>query len=869
MKLMQSFLVLLCAVLVKSVPLDQGKPLNSPRALNFYQNTTVKYEPESPLIKFKTQLNQLKQAQQPKLKVLADEVLNYRLPTDTTPIRYDLWLKTDVDKAIFEFSGRVKIHIKVVVPTQQITLHHRQLTIDNIDLLAADKALVESNLDFEYDSKVEFLKVLLSRTMTAGEVLILDISYRGTLRSDSSGFYRSSYQRNDVFGETVWLATTQFEHTDSRHGMPCYDEPGIRAVTSVQIQHDKSYNAISNMPIISRETVEGTDYVTSKFEDTPPMQTYLLAFVISDFGYISNNEVDVPQRVFAKPQSIARGDADFALSVVDPILRKYQEHFGINYPLPKMDHVAISDYIWGAMENFGLVTYLEERILYNPETAPNREQALTLIQLVGHEYAHQYFGNIVSPKWWTYTWLSEGFARFYECYINSLIFPENDHMERFRNFETAYAFMTDNAEYNTVPMNHPVESPAEIFSKFNQISYQKGGSVIRMFQQALGVSTFTKGLSYYLNEMYYNSATPDDLHRSLQKAYDEDFPGNNFNIAEHMKTWEDQAGYPVVHVERTSTKFRLIQKRSDGGDEIYSIPLLYVKSVEDFKTDARRLVWMDTKTIEIEDSSSSFLILNAHLTGYYKVSYSWDVWLSIINSLESDPENFPTIHRAQFFDDMLSQLNDVGDSSLEGAALGLTLMPTLKKEMEYLVWEKAYWLELFYSEKLFGTMVLEKYQEFAQSLYQPLIDRLGITSVEGESLNDASLRGLLLFLSCKALNQDCLTYQYNLLKAFVESGKGSFVVCDGLRLADKPVFNFVAQSALNNPETRYQYLFDLGCSLEREFLKEFLQLSLDTTNNFEVYERIEIIEKTASKSVVALEVVLDFIHENFNEIEEK
>ena len=277
-----------------------------------------------------------------------EQTFSYRLPNDSLPIRYDLWIKTDIDKEIFNFSGRVKIHIKIVFPTDEITLHARQLIIDNIDLLNVDHSLNQAGLEYNYDETVEFLKISLQENFADNDEVVLDINYHGKLREDSSGFYRASYKNADS-GKKVWFATTQFQQTDARHAMPCYDEPGIRAVYGLEIQHDQSLNAISNMPISTRDFVQGTNYVTSKFQDTVMMQSYLLAFVISNFTFISNNDVNVEQRIYGAPQRIERGEGDFALGVVGKILRKFEDHFQVNYPLPKMDHAAITDYIWGAM----------------------------------------------------------------------------------------------------------------------------------------------------------------------------------------------------------------------------------------------------------------------------------------------------------------------------------------------------------------------------------------------------------------------------------------------------------------------------------------------------------------------------------------
>lgn len=327
-------LVVLFAVSVESIPLTQVE--QSPPFLV----TREDYEKFAPLPLYGDPIPDDAEQDEP--------TVGYRLPNDTIPINYDLWLKTDVDKNIFTFDGHVKIHVKIVEETSSVTLHIRQLEIDNIDIVAITGEVLQDKASFGFFDQFEFLVIALPRAMLPDEEIIVDITYHGTLREDGSGFYRAKYTDEET-GEIVSFATTQFEMTDARHAMPCYDEPGIRATTKLSIQHGKRYHAISNMPVASLVEIEGTDDVTTTFEETIKMQSYLLAFIISDFKYVSNHNEKTEQRVYAQPSLIEQGHGDFAVGVVDAVLRKLEEHYGMEYPLPKMDHAAITDYIWGAM----------------------------------------------------------------------------------------------------------------------------------------------------------------------------------------------------------------------------------------------------------------------------------------------------------------------------------------------------------------------------------------------------------------------------------------------------------------------------------------------------------------------------------------
>lgn len=840
------FLALCCAVLVKSIPVN---PPKDERKFLFLNNPALNTDDEPAFLWQSQNVN----AEQ----LLADEDITYRLPNNSLPIKYDLWIKTDVDKEDFNFQGRVKIHLRIVEATDVITLHYRQIEIDNVDLLSVtEEAIIENNLDFAHDEVYEFLKITLPSQQQPDDELILDISYHGILREDGTGFYRASYTTKD--GVQVWFATTQFEMTDARHAMPCYDEPGIRAVTSLKIEHGKAFNAISNMPIISEIDIAGTDLVTTTFDDTVPMQSYLLAFIISDYDYASNDDRIVEQRVYARPEAVEGGEVDFAVSAVGPILEKMQEHFGVDFPLPKMDHALIADYIWGAMENFGLITYQERSMLYlEGRDAVGRQTSI--IELISHEYAHQWFGDIVSPQWWAFAWLNEGFATLYANYIPSLLYPDDGWMDRFRNNAQNAAFNVD--ILNSVPLNYYVETPDTIRGKFNTISYQKGGSVLRMFQEALTIPAFTKGLNYYLTEMYFKSATPSDLHRNLQKAYDEYFPGNTVDIDRFMSTWEVQAGYPVINVERSGSGFTFTQTRFGGGSEIYTVPISYATKSDPNFYDRTPKLWMSDATTSVpHDNADDWIIINLHRTGYFKVSYDASIWPSFIAALQEDHETIAAYHRGQLFVD--------ADTLVRGEVLtpthGLEMLSYLDKENDFTVWRDKSALESFFSDELFGDSVLSDYFDFLQSLTKPHLDRLGFASVEGESAADASLRTYVSQLSCKALNEECLTFELNRLKAYIAAGTGSYSLCSGLRLAEQSVHTFVFDEMLRaSGNSRTTYINALGCSLDEDVLKTYLSLVLDAESTLTNANLISILQSTLPLSMVSFNAVLDFIHENY------
>lgn len=790
------------------------------------------------------------------LPKLLDDPVTYRLPNNSIPLRYDLSILSDIDKGIFEFFGIVRIHIRILVPTQRVTLHLSQLSVERIDLLNTDNSILQSNLVFEYEEALEFLIIALPVALELDEEIILDITYNGILRDDGRGFNRQRYIDDD--GTDVWYATTMMKATYARYVMPCYDEPGFRAIMGLSIRHAKSYHAISNMPVNNVLDI-GSDYVTTTFQDTFQTSSYLFGFAVTYFDYISNNNNQVEQRIYANPEWVAAGYADFALSIAQPIMIAIQEHLNVDYFLPKLDHVAIASQVWNGVENFGLITYRDENILI--ASADDSSARRNVIKQLAQEISQQWFGVLVPLKWWSSAWLSEGFAKLYGSIIPSIILPDDGYMEEFTVKARERVFIYDNG--NLEPMNLYVETPSAVESRFSEILSLKSALVLRMFREALTVETFTKGLTFYLIENFLRPATPEDLHRSLQRAFDEDFPGNEIDIGGLMATWEDQVGYPIVNVQRNNDATILIQERFGGGREIYAIPISFATQSDPDFDDTLPKLWMTGATSNLDDlPEDNWIILNTQLTGYYNVNYDRNNWDSIITQLQNAHEIIPTIHRGQLFLDMQFPLLQ---ESFE-MTYGLELLNFLENEREHSVWTRALEVENIFSQRLFGTAVLPDYQNFIRASTQPHLDRLGFSEVEVELPEDAELRKVTANLSCKMLNEDCLNYELEKLLAFIDSDDEVYDFCDGVRLANESVHSQLVAMMLNSTNDRYTYIMNLGCSLDEEILRSFLELVLDDAVDFTRFQCYFLLGETKRQSTMALEITMEFIHEHYLEI---
>ena len=358
------------------------------------------------------------------------------------------------------------------------------------------------------------------------------IEFAGILNDRLLGFYRSSYRHGS---RRRHLATTQFEAADARRAFPCWDRPDAKATFEISILCGADLDAISNMPEVSSERVGRK--VRHRFAKTPPMPTYLVYLGVGDFEQIERQAGDVTVRVVT-----VRGRAGlgrFALDLAARLLPAYERYFGIRYPLPKLDLIAVPDFAAGAMENWGAITFREVLLLYDPQTSSTRTQRL-IAEVVSHEIAHQWFGNLVTMRWWNDLWLNESFATFMATKFVDELYPEWDVWDEFIE-ETMAAAMRLDGLASTHPIDVEVESPSQIREIFDAISYNKGSCVLMMLESYVGRDNFRRGLRRYLGRFKYANAEGGDLWDSIAEASD-------LPVGPVMRSWVGTAGFPVLEV---------------------------------------------------------------------------------------------------------------------------------------------------------------------------------------------------------------------------------------------------------------------------------------------------------------------------------
>ena len=476
-------------------------------------------------------------------------------------------LKIDTNLKTFIYSCRESISIELQKPTDKITLDANELDVKNVALYQNGE-LQQSK--FSVLKKEKHLSISLSKKISGNVFLVIE--FNGFNNDKMYGFYRSVYKDGN---KKKYLLSSQFEAPDARSAFPCFDEPVLKATFDVSITVDKNMEAISNMPIKKIIPRPGgrQEFV---FQKTPKMSTYLLYLGVGEFESIKGNLRSLPIRVlFTK----GKGElAKLPLEYAKKFIEFYEKYFGIKYPMPKLDLLAIPDFAAGAMENWGAITFREIAILGDEKTPISIKQQIA--ETIAHELAHQWFGDLVTMKWWNDLWLNESFATFMSFKAMDAVYPEWDMKSQYFSEVISTAFVADQIK-STHPISTKVSTPEEIDEIFDEISYEKGGTVLHMLEKYAGPETFRKGLHIYLKKHAYGNATKHDLWGAVEGA--STGKTGKFSISGFASAWIDNIGYPTVSVEHSSEQANLVQSRfvisgSAGKKETWPMPIDFISN---------------------------------------------------------------------------------------------------------------------------------------------------------------------------------------------------------------------------------------------------------------------------------------------------
>ncbi|XP_070567834.1 aminopeptidase N-like [Ptychodera flava] len=772
---------------------------------------------------------------------------SHRLPDTLKPLLYNLKIKIDLDE--FLISGRSEITFTCTAATRYVILHTKLQEIDKESIKVCrqtDGEILEQSAPSRLYPQTQYLVIELSTSLTEDVDYVVVVEYTGVLEDDLIGIYRSSYIDDD--GNRRYLAASFFSPANARKAFPCFDEPAMKANISTTLVHRPEYVALSNMPSSSK-TDDGAGWVETTFEQTPTMSTYVVGFFVSDFTSVTNTSRDrVEIRIWARHNAIEQ--VQYAMEIALPILEYYEDYFGINFPLPKIDMAATPDYGAGGMENWGLINYRESAFLYDPQktTAVTKRRVATV---VSHELAHQWFGNLATHWWWEDLWLKEGFASFMEYYGVDLVEPSWKILDQFLILDLHTALSLD-ALLSSHPISVPVNQVDEINSIFDAISYNKGASVIRMLRYFLGESTFRNGLKKYLNRFAYSNAKMNDLWDALTEATNEDGLELPASIKDIMNTWTLQMGYPVVTVTRDYSRpdvitfscaqeqFLIDPSALAPDDTTWYVPLTFTDGSDPKYVEGNfNQIWLERGSVTMDDESAlrggndDWLLTNINQTGYFVVNYDDRNWELIKRQLLDEHEVIPSACRAALLNDAFSLAR--GEHLPTTAALELSRY--LRQERDYVPWVAASRAFDYMESMLRTTGSYGAYQEFVLDLVTTFYERLGWNDSHSENVESLS-RSLALNIACNNGHQGCIQEAVRLFDEWMADTENNrispnvrdVVYCTAIGQGDRQHWEFAWQQykATQVSSEKLLLMNAMTCSKEPWILSRYLKLCLQS-----------------------------------------
>ena len=728
------------------------------------------------------------------------------LPENVRPRHYQITLQPDMEK--FTFDGLEVIDLDITEATSEIVLNADEMQVHAATLIQNGGSQRAASIAL--DGEQETVTLTFANPAGPGPAQ-LDLRFTGELNDKLRGFYRSQYVNPE--GETAYLATTQFEATDARRAFPCWDEPACKATFQVTLNIPRSMVAVSNTPVIDQAGLDA-GYQSIMFARTPVMSTYLLAFVVGDLTYIEQEAVN-NTRVGVWTTRGKEEQGRFALETSARMLSFFNDYFGIPYPMEKLDHIAIPDFAAGAMENWGCITYRETALLVDPanSSAGTRQR---VAEVVAHEMAHMWFGDLVTMEWWDDLWLNESFASWMGTKATDWAFPEWEMWTQFVNMDTNRALSLDGLK-NSHPIEQEVKDPAEISQLFDAISYSKGASVIRMLEQFLTPEVFRQGIHQYLDANQYANARTGDLWAALEATSQQP-------VTAIMDSWVAQTGYPVLSVataetasgpELTLSQERFVYDHLLGETEpettVWQVPV----SVSQSGADAGQSLVMNESQVRLQlpapAGADAWFKVNPAQTGFFRVNYSAEDWQRLIPAINA--LTLPATDRLGIQNDAYA----LSKAGLLPVTQFLELAGAYENETDASVWSDLATnlrdIELLVADE----PCHENYRAFARNLFTPAARRIGWDAGEGEGHLDALLRTTVLSQAGGYGDSEMLAQATERFNGYLKDASSLHPDLRGL------VFSLAAQAG---DDTTYDQLWDLERQTDLQEEKIRLLLAL-------------------------------------------
>jgi puromycin-sensitive aminopeptidase len=631
-------------------------------------------------------------------------------------MRYDLMFEPDLEAATF--AGTAEVAVDVHERVGEVVVNALGLAIDEASLRRDDGREIGVT-EITLDEELQRATLTLDSQAEPG-AFTLRMAFRGQLNDELHGFYRSTY--TDDQG-THTLATTQFEAADARRAFPCWDEPDLKAVFGITLVVAEGIVALSNGAEVERHPAgDGRERV--RFADTMSMSTYLVAFVVGRLEMTDPIDVDgVPLRVVHLP---GKGHlAKFALEAGEFSLRFFTDYYGMPYPDRKIDFVALPDFAQGAMENTGLITYRESLVLVDPDHATQPELE-NIADVVAHELAHQWFGNLVTMRWWNGIWLNEAFATFMALLTVDAWRPDWERWTSFGRYNTSAKEV--DALRSTRAIEYPVHSPDDAAGMFDVLTYQKGAAILRMLEQYLGAERFRDGIRLYLARNAYGNTETHELWHSIEESSGEP-------VRRIMDQWIWQGGYPLLTASPADEGLALEQRRfvADGGADhaVWDVPL----RVRELGGDETSVLVPADGTVVPTMATDGAIVVNARASSFVRVRYE----AGLLDRLTDRLTEFVPLERYGLVDDHWAAVT----SGAASASAFVAAASRFEREDDLAVWQLLM-QGLGWCDRFLEGDQRERLRTFVRRLVGPAMDRLGWEADADEPDRIRALRGALL-----------------------------------------------------------------------------------------------------------------------------
>ncbi len=781
-----------------------------------------------------------------------------KLPKQIVPEEYSIRIAPDVDKLTFAGSESIKLNVRA--PQREIVLNALEIEVAS----ASVDGKVLPKTAIQVDRKQELLKISLADKLVAGKHE-LELRFSGKINQGGFGLYYARYQEQGSGADKLMLGT-QFEATDARRLFPCWDEPAFRARFQLTAVVPPNWTAISNMPVEKEATSKDGKEKEVRFGMTPPMASYLNLLVAGELDSVETTAHGVHLRVVTTKGKAKWGK--YALESSARLLDYYNEYFGVPYPLPKLDQIAVPGGFGGAMENWGAITYFESALLFDPEK--NSENAKQdIFSVLAHEMAHMWFGDLVTMAWWDDLWLNEGFASWMGTKATAFFNPQwevwlrrgvpRNPMRR-PGIPKEQAMESD-ARKTTHSIQQPVTTEAEANSAFDEITYLKGQSFIRMLENYLGDEAFRSGIRKYISDHKYSNATTADLWQALAQT-------SGKPIEEIAAAWVHQPGFPLIDVAREGDHVQLKQEHmtvnfKDAPGPSWPIPLTY--EVTGQKRETKTMLFRDREAKIDGIPESAALKLNVDGAGNYRVRYDERSWSEILRAFKE----MSVADRVNLLGDQWA-LFQAGLVPWQNYAELVRLRPSVNElaEVEQII-------GVFESIDLLldGSDRQSAFRDYARKTLRPTFDELGWDAKPGEPPRSTNLRASVITalgdLGDAHVKAECAHH-------FTDLSEGKKVAPDMRRpillvtgqYADEKTWNKLHELGLGtvNIGEKQDFYEALARAGDAALIKRTLQISL--TNELSTSRAIYLVGQVARYSGHP-ELAWDFARENMDALTAK